>query len=120
MNKFRFLDWDVYKDARELLSLILKLVKKMPKEYRYELGSQVIRSSYSVVLNIAEGSGKGSDVELNHFINISLGSLYETLAASDVLRYNKFITEDEFTDIVARAEISNRLGGFKKKLVKKS
>jgi four helix bundle protein len=118
MKKFRFLEWDVYRDTRELFSLILEIVKKLPKEYRYELGSQVIRSAFSVILNMAEGSGKNSDVELNRFINISLGSLNETLAATDVLRYNKFVTEKEFANIYGKIDsISNRLGGFKKKLV---
>ncbi len=68
MEKFRFLKWKVYQDSKELLSLILKLIKKLPKEYRFELGSQVIKSALSVILNIAEGSGKGSDKELNRFI----------------------------------------------------
>jgi four helix bundle protein len=116
--KFRFLEWDVYKDARELFSLVLVLVKKIPKEYRFEFGSQIIRACLSISLNITEGSGKNSDAELNRFINIALGSLNETLAALDILRYNKFITEEEFADPYRKLEsISNRLGGFKKKLV---
>ena len=67
MDKFRFLNWKVYKDSRELFSFVLKIVKKLPKEFRFELGSQIIRSAFSVTLNIAEGSGKASDKELNHF-----------------------------------------------------
>ena len=38
MNKFRFLNWKVYKDSQELFALVLNLVKKLPKEYRFELG----------------------------------------------------------------------------------
>ncbi len=111
------MEWQVYKDSQELLSLILKLVKKLPKEFRYELGSQIIRSAFSVILNIAEGSGKISDKELNRFIDISLGSLYETLAATDSLRKNKLITENEFEETFGKiVSISNQLGGFKKKL----
>jgi len=30
MKKFRFLDWKVYQDAKELFALILKIVKKLP------------------------------------------------------------------------------------------
>ncbi len=40
MRKFRFLEWKVYKDAKELFSLLLKIVKRLPREYRFELGSQ--------------------------------------------------------------------------------
>ena len=117
MRKFRFLEWKVYKDSKELLVLLLEIVKRLPKEYRFELGSQIIRSGLSVILNIAEGSGKDTDKELNRYFNISLGSLSETLAAVDVLKDNGFITEEEFDKLFKRIEeISNQLGGFKKKL----
>jgi four helix bundle protein len=65
METFRFLKWKVYKDSKQLFHEVMGIVPNMPKELRYELGSQIIRSSYSIVLNIAEGSGKGSDKELN-------------------------------------------------------
>jgi len=118
MNKFRFLNWEVYKDSRRLFSKILKLVNGLPREYRFELGSQVIRSSFSIILNIAEGSGKVSDRELNRFIEISLGSVNETLAALDVFRENQLITLEEFNEFYeALSSISSQLGGFKKKLI---
>lgn len=121
MNKFRFLEWQAYKDSKELMPIVLKIVKNMPKEYRFELGSQIIRSSFSIILNIAEGSGKVSDKELNRFIEISLGSVNETLAASDVLKDNNLITAHEFRDIYDRLySISSQLGGFKKKLIASS
>lgn len=117
MNKFRFLDWEVYNDAQELFSYLLKLVEKLPKEFRFELGSQIIRSGFSVILNIAEGSGKSSDKELNRYFDISLGSLYEVLASIDVLKRNQLVIEVEFQEIIKRVDhISNQLGGFKRKL----
>jgi len=119
MDKFRFLEWKVYKDAKNLFSIILELVRKLPKEYRYELGSQLIRSAFSILLNIAEGSGKTSDAELNRFFNIALGSLSETLAAVDVLYYNELVEKKEFELVYQKvSEIANQLGGFKKKLGK--
>jgi four helix bundle protein len=119
MNKFRFFEWKVYKDAKDLFGVILKLVKKLPKEYRFELGSQLIRSAFSVVLNTAEGSGKTSDAELKRFLNIALGSLNEILAAVDVLYYNKLIEKWEFEIVFQKVDgITNQLGSFKKKLRK--
>jgi len=119
MDKFRFLKWEVYQDSKKLFFLTLKLVKNLPKEYRFELGSQTIRCALSIILNIAEGSGKASDKELNRFIEIALGSVNELVAAMDVLRDNKFITNGEFNDVYGLLNsISNQLGGFKKKLKK--
>ena len=117
MDKFRFLKWEVYEDSKKLFSRVLKLVKKLPREYRFELGSQIVRCALSIILNIAEGSGKTSDKELNRFIEISLGSVNELVAAIDVLRDNNFITDEEFNEIYIRLDsISNQLGGFRKKL----
>ncbi|MEK7567649.1 MAG: four helix bundle protein [Patescibacteria group bacterium] len=118
MRKFKFLDWQVYKDSRDLFSEILKIVKKLPKEYRFELGSQVIRSSLSITLNIAEGSGKESDKELVRFIEISLGSAYETLACLDSMRNSELITLVEFNNLQEKiSSVCNQLGGLKKKVV---
>lgn len=121
MNKFRFLEWEIYRSAKELLRLIFQIVKKLPKEYRFEIGSQIIRSALSIALNIAEGSGKNSDRELNRFLDIAVGSINETLAGVDILKDNQFIEVEEFEEVRARLlSIASQIGGFKKKLLQKS
>ncbi|TSC82793.1 MAG: hypothetical protein G01um101419_480, partial [Parcubacteria group bacterium Gr01-1014_19] len=110
-------NWEVYRDAKTLMGMILKIVKKLPQEYRFELSSQIIRSGLSIVLNIAEGSGKTSEKELNRFLDIALGSASETFAAIDVLLDNGFISQSEFDELSKRLySVSNQLGGFKKKI----
>ncbi len=117
MKKFRFLDWKVYKDAKELFKVILGVVKSLPKEFRFEISSQIIRSALSVILNIAEGCGKNSDKELNRFCDIALGSLFEVLATADVLQDNNLIDKEVFYEIEKRVdEISDQLGGLKKSI----
>ena len=117
MKRFRFVEWQVYKDAKKLFSLLISVVKKLPKEYRYEIGSQIIRAGLSVVLNIAEGSGKHSDAELNRFFDIALGSLFESFAAVDVLRDITLVDENVFAEIERLSvSISDQLGGFKKSI----
>ena len=119
MERFRFLEWEVYRDAKEVVSMVMKLVHALPNEYRLGMGNQIMRSAFSIVLNIAEGSGKGSDKDFNHFLNISLGSLNETLAALDIFRDNKMIADGKFREIKLKLEsIANQLGGFKKRLIK--
>ncbi len=89
----------------------------MPREYRFELGSQLLRSGSSIILNIAEGSGKQSEKELNRFIETALGSSYETLANLDILQSNGLIEKKDFDasqQIIV--DICSQLGAFKKKL----
>lgn len=115
-KQFRFLDWKVYTDAQSLFFEVKKVVEKLPREHRFDIGSQVIRSSLSVILNLAEGSGRMSRVEMSRFLDIALGSLYETAAAIDTLQ------KDDRTialppDLMDKmSEIAKQLGGFKKSL----
>jgi four helix bundle protein len=68
-------------------------------------------------LNIAEGSGKSSDKELNRYFDIALGSLYEVLASADSLKRNNLLDEPAFSDIFQRVnKISNQIGGFKRSI----
>lgn len=113
------MDWNVYKDAQKLYKVVFTVVHKLPREYRFEIGSQMMRSALSVILNIAEGSGKGSDKEFNRFLDISLGSLFEVVASMDTLRITNLVSSQEFEDVYNICEnIADQLGGFKKKLKK--
>jgi len=56
MNSFKELE--VWKSARELRKSISNLTKDFPKEEKYRLVDQIIRSSRSVAANVAEGFGR--------------------------------------------------------------
>ena len=117
VQKFRFLDWQVYRDSKSLFTEVLGIVNKLPQKYRFDLGGQITRSGFSIMLNIAEGSGKATDRDFNRYLDISLGSLYEVVASLDILRDNGIITEKEFQVLFNKSStISDQLGGFKKKL----
>lgn len=117
MKRFRFVEWKVYKNAKLLFTLVLKIVRKLPKEYRFEIGSQIIRAGLSIVLNIAEGSGKHSDAELNRFFDIALGSLFEVFSAIDVLHDCALVDGQQYKEVeVLSVGISDQLGGFKKSI----
>lgn len=95
----------------------MNLVRKLPTNYQLTLGNQLIRSSSSIVLNIAEGSGKATKKDFSHFLSIALGSLYETLANLDLLKINGFIEQKDFDISKEKASnIANQLGGMKRKL----
>ncbi len=76
IQKFRFLKWHVYKDAKLLYANTLSFLKELPREHRFDIGTQLSRSSLSIILNIAEGSGKHSDKDFGRYIDIALGSLH--------------------------------------------
>jgi four helix bundle protein len=55
-----------------------KLVSTFPKEEKFGLSSQITRAAVSIPSNIAEGSSRSSEKDYNRFIEISLGSSFET------------------------------------------
>jgi len=114
---FRFLEWAVYKDAQAAFIEVLKIVRGLPADLRYTLGSQIVKSALSAILNIAEGSGRFTDKEMGRFFDISIGSINETVAGLDILLKLNCINEEKFNNLFSRYEsISRQLGGFKKKL----
>jgi four helix bundle protein len=69
MKQFRFLDWEMYTDSKKLFLDLRGLAQRLSIEDKKNLGDQMLRSSLSVALNIAEGSGKSSNRELVRFIS---------------------------------------------------
>jgi len=114
---FRFFKWEVYQNAQEVFVEIVSVVRKLPSDLRYTVGNQILRSALSVVLNIAEGSGRTTDKEMSRFFDISLGSVNETVAGLDGLLRLEHLSEEEFEAFFAKyTSVSKQLGGFKKKL----
>jgi len=75
---------DVWMAAKDLAVHVYQLTDRMPDSERFNLTSQIQRSSVSVVANIAEGAGRGTDLDFARFIRIALGSLSELSALLDL------------------------------------
>lgn len=70
----------VWRRAMELNVAVYALTKTLPREETYGLSSQMRRAAVSVISNIAEGHGRGSDGELIRFLSIARGSAFEVEA----------------------------------------
>jgi four helix bundle protein len=70
----------VWQQARLLNKKIYGLSKAFPSNEPYSLTSQIRRASISVSSNIAEGSGRNSDADFAHFLEIAYGSLMEVVS----------------------------------------
>jgi four helix bundle protein len=74
-----FEELELWKKARILKNEIFELVRTFPKEEKFRLSDQLIRSSRSVLSQIAEGHGRKTSPDRIRFCIISRGSLSETL-----------------------------------------
>ena len=116
MNNFRFLKLRVYQDAKSFHRKVIYYTKGFPNDF-FHLKDQLRRAALSVVLNIAEGSGKRSDKDFNRYINNSLGSINESGACCDISHDENLLTNEVFNELISLAEhLKDSLGALSKKL----
>jgi four helix bundle protein len=78
-NKFGFEELEVWKKAREIKKEIQTLVETFPKEEKFRLCDQLIRSSRSIGSLISEGHGRFTYPDQIRFCVDARGSLSETM-----------------------------------------
>lgn len=115
MKDFRELK--VWEKAHFLTLKVYKATTAFPKDELYGLTSQVRRSSASIPANIAEGCGRGGDVEFARFLQIAMGSAseleYQLLLAHDL----KFLKTPDYEQLASEVtEVKRMLTSFMQKL----
>jgi len=90
---FDFEKLAVYQKAKEFNSDIRKFIQTSRLDNT--TNDQLRRASFSVVLNIAEGSGRFSKADRWNFFVISRSSIFECVAILDVLNAEHLLEEKE-------------------------
>lgn len=101
---YSFEKLDVYQLARKFRVGIKKLTLSFPSDEKFELTSQIRRSSSSIATNLAEGSGRASLKDQAYFTNISFSSALETI---DHLTYSldmEYLLKDQYSDLRLRLD----------------
>lgn len=91
---FDFENLSVYQKTLDFIDKVYITVKKFPKEEIFGLCSQFRRAATSICLNIAEGSA-GTNSEFRQFLKISLRSVRECVAVTEVAARQTYITQDK-------------------------
>ncbi len=114
-REFSFEGLEVYQAARLLVRDVYRLQQKFPKTEIYALGDQIRRSASSVTSNIAEGSGRNSNKEKVHFIEIAYGSLMEAFSQLQIAQDLGYLTEQDIDTIRPQfISVAKMLSGLKK------
>lgn len=75
--KHNFKELQIWQVAMKIARQTYSITKKFPKEEQYGIVSQMQRAAVSIPSNIAEGCGRGTDLQTVHFLDIALGSSCE-------------------------------------------
>ena len=108
-----FTELEVWKKSRLLGISIFKICDKFPKEEKYRLVDQLIRSSRSISANLAEGHGRYHFQENIQFCRIARGSTSETLNHLVCSKDCNLINDEEFLILKKQIiEIRKMLNGY--------
>jgi len=99
-----FTDIQAWKIGREIRRRVYAIVKRLPKEEQYSLGSQMRRAAISVTANIAEGYGRYHYQENIQFCRQSRGSLYELQDHLITCLDEGYTTRQEYEEVYALTE----------------
>ena len=110
---FRFKQWDIYTDSRELRKKLIATIHRLPLTEKFVIVDQTKRALNSILLNIAEGSNKTTDKDRRLYINRAHGSLDEVVSCLDCMLDDGYINETEYNNFVIQADsLAKRLRGF--------
>ena len=105
---FDFQKLEVYKKAQFFYVACRGITKD--KSLERHVRDQLSRASYSIVLNIAEGSGRKSPADRMNFFTISRASVFECVAILDLLRHeNSIQIQTHNSQLSLASEISKML-----------
>jgi len=100
---FDFENLEVYKKAKALNSLVYKSIL-VTGSLDAVIKNQLRRASFSIVLNIAEGTSRFSKPDRRNFCVIARGSVFECIAIFDMLKDDNKLPQDQFTYFTANAK----------------
>lgn len=111
-----FRELKIWKESLVLVKNVYLLTSKLPKDEKFGLVSQINRCAVSIPSNIAEGSGRTTEKEFLHFLNIAISSSYE-------LETQLILVEDIFNiqtkNVLIELEtLQKMIGAFKRMLNK--
>jgi four helix bundle protein len=112
-GKRGFEDLECYKLALEVMAKIHEFSKRLPLDEKFDLYSQIRRSSKGVTANIGEAYGRYHYLDSLHYYSIARGELNETLAHLINAQVLHYIDQPEFESLyklIRQAE--QALNGF--------
>ena len=112
---FDFQKLDVYQKAKAFCILMTKTISS--RNFDRTTNDQLRRASFSIMLNIAEGSSRFSNKDRKNFMVIARGSAFECVAILEYLYETNEITRTDFVKYQDQLEeISKMLFALIRKL----
>lgn len=115
---FRFEELQIWRDAVTFCGLVYEVTGRFPKDEVFGLTSQLRRAATSIASNIAEGTGRSSQKDFSHFLDIAVGSVFEVVTQLRIARDRDFLPDTGYRQLYGHAEaLAKKISTFKRKLL---
>ena len=105
---FDFEKLDLYQVAKEQNLQVLKYIYTN-KEIDEYIKDQWKRATLSIILNLAEGTGRMTNADKKHFLTISRSSVFESVAILDTIKGLNQIDEKLFKEFYDNYETISKM-----------
>lgn len=117
MAKFRFQDFEIWKEAIEVADVLFDIADSLEQKKLYRFAEQLRGSAMSISNNIAEGSGSSSKREFYQFLNIARRSTFENANILILLQKRELITQKTFEILLNKLDyLCRKITSFQKTL----
>lgn len=104
---FDFQKLEVYKKAKSFHLNCIEILKE--NKTKRSTDDQLTRASFSIALNIAEGSGRFSKPDRRNFFVIARGSVFESISILDILHDTQTLEAEKFQSMLVKADELSRI-----------
>jgi four helix bundle protein len=105
---FDFERLELYQIVKDQTIRVLSLLQQNKSLDPY-ITDQWKRSNLSIYLNLIEGTGRMSEADKKHFLTVSRGSVYESVAIINLLKDLNHISENDYNDLYNRYESISKM-----------
>ncbi|MBI2405169.1 four helix bundle protein [Candidatus Gottesmanbacteria bacterium] len=117
MKEHQFRKLTVWQRSMIYVTKIYALTSTFPRVEQFGLIDQLRRATTSIVLNIAEGSGSGSNQEFLRFLMMAKRSGYEVITGLEIVKNLHYGSEKDVNDLIREVEeICSMITGLSRKL----
>ena len=114
---FRFESLEIWHRARAYSAHIYEITGLLPRHEDYGLESQLNRAVNSISLNIAEGSGRGTNRAFDAHLDIAIGSAFEVISGLALALDQQYIDAAIHRRLYEEGEIlAKSINAFRKTL----
>ena len=116
-KRHNYRELEIWNEGIELAKIVYQMTLEFPKEEIYGLTSQIRRCAVSIPSNIAEGCGRDSTKDFNHFLAIATGSSYELETQLILAKELGYISADKMAPVLQKLDVlQKKIYRFKQKI----